>query len=400
VASQTEARQREVIVVGAGPVGFLTALGLARAGIEVRVLEAEPAINDSPRASMYFPTTVKILDQLGLLDEALAIGLATTDFCYHVPEFGIRIHVDTKIGLPADEPHPYNLAFGQHILARLVMSHLQRLPNARVLFNHRVVGLDQDASGITVTVETPQGREQMRAGWLVGADGARSAIRHLLDLPFDGHTWPDRFVATNVRFDFGKYGYDTANMVADPVNWAVVARLGRGDSWRVTYGEDANLPEDEVRRRIPEHYAAILPSAEPYEIVASSPYRVHERCAPRFRVGRALLAGDAAHVCNPCGGMGLTTGVIDAMAAVDALTGVIQKGRDEAVLDFYSTERRRVFREVSSPLATEFKRRMSERDPEKRQADAAMMRQMVEDPASAPSATHLAKLLFGEPMPV
>jgi 2-polyprenyl-6-methoxyphenol hydroxylase-like FAD-dependent oxidoreductase len=189
-------------------------------------------------------------------------------------------------------------------------------------------------------------------------------------------------------------------MVADPVNWAVVARLGRGDLWRVTYGEDANLPEAEVRRRIPEHYTAILPSADPYEIVASSPYRVHERCAPRFRVGRAMLAGDAAHACNPCGGMGLTTGVIDAMAAADVLTAVIQKRRDESALDFYSTERRRVFLEVSSPLATEFKRRMSERDPAKRQEDAAMMRRMVEDPASAPSATHLAKLLFGEPMPV
>ncbi len=106
------ANQAEVLVVGAGPVGFLTALGLARAGVEVCVLEAEGGINDSPRASMYFPTTVKILDRLGLLAEALEIGLATADFCYHVPEFGIRIHVDTKIGLPPDEPYPYNLAFG------------------------------------------------------------------------------------------------------------------------------------------------------------------------------------------------------------------------------------------------------------------------------------------------
>ncbi len=85
-----------------------------------------------------------------------------------------------------------------------------------------------------------------------------------------------------------------------------------------------------MRRRIPEHYAAILPSSEPYEIVASSPYRVHERCAPRFRVGRAMLAGDAAHACNPCGGLGLTTGVIDAMAAADVLTAVIQKRRDDS----------------------------------------------------------------------
>src|SRR4051794_41141116 len=113
------AKQVEVIVVGAGPVGFLVALGLARNGIEVRVLEAQAQISESPRAAMYFPTTVKILDQLGLLEEACAIGVKSTDFCYHVPARGTRICIDTSIGLPADEPYPYNLIFGQHLLAQL-----------------------------------------------------------------------------------------------------------------------------------------------------------------------------------------------------------------------------------------------------------------------------------------
>jgi len=390
----------DVIVVGAGPVGFLAALGLARAGLTVRVLEAEPAINDAPRASLYFPTTVKILDQLGLLEEANAIGMQASEFCYHVRENGTRVCIDTSIGLPPDEPYPYNLHFGQHLLARLVMSHLQRLPNAQVFFDSRVSGIEHGVDTVTVTIDTPDGVTSMSCNWLVGADGGRSSVRHLLGLPFEGHTWPDRFVATNVRFDFGKYGFAPANMVADPEHWAVVARLGREDLWRVTYGEDASLPEEEVLRRIPEHYAAILPGPDEYEIIAASPYRVHERCAPTFRIGRVLLAGDAAHVCNPCGGMGLTTGVIDAMALVDVLTAVIMKRRDDSVLDFYSKERRRVFLEVSSPLATEFKRRLSERDPERRRQDEAMMRTMAEDPARAPSATLLAEQLFGARMPV
>jgi len=389
-----------VIVVGAGPVGFLTALGLAQAGIRVTLLEAEPGINDAPRAAIYFPTTLDVLEQLGILDDANAIGLQSHTFCYRVPQSGTAITVDVRTTMRPNERHPYNLHFGQHILARLVLDHLRRLPNAEVRWSHRVVSVTPDAQGVTVGVQSPRGPEELRADWLVGADGARSAVRQLVGLPFEGHTWPDRFVATNVRFDFAKYGYEPANVVSDPVHWAVVARLGRENLWRVTYGEDASLPEEEVRRRLPEHYAAILPSRDPYEIVAVSPYRVHERCAPTFRQGRVLLAGDAAHVCNPCGGMGLTTGVIDAMALTQVLSAVIHGRAPESVLDFYARERRRVYLEVSTVVATEFKRRLSEKDPERRKQDEEMFRRTVTDPQAAAGASMLTVAIQGQPMPV
>ena len=159
-------------------------------------------------------------------------------------------------------------------------------------------------------------------------------MRGLLGLPFEGFTWPDRFVATNVRFDFEKHGFAPNNMIHDPVDWAVVARTGPENIWRVTFGEDPSLPESEIRSRIPAHYAKILPSDEPYEIVAAAPYRVHERTCPTYRVGRVLLAGDAAHACNPCGGMGLTSGAFDAAALVTALGAVIggQRRRGRARL--------------------------------------------------------------------
>ncbi len=390
----------DVIVVGAGPVGFLTALGLARQGIRVTLLEAEAGINSSPRAPIYFPTTLEILDRLGLLQDAEAIGLPSTRFSLRLLDTGEVIRSDMRNTVPPGSKYDHNLHFGQHILADLVLQHLNRLPNARVLWSHKVVSLSQDKKGVTLGVETPEGPHALHADWVVGTDGARSSVRALLGLTFDGFTWPDRFVATNLEYDFEKYGFELANMICDPVNWAVVARIGRENVWRVTYGEDATLAEDEIYKRVPEHYAAILPGKEPYRIIAASPYKVQERCATAFRVERVLLAGDAAHACNPCGGMGLTTGVIDAEALIAVLSAVIEGRADESVLDFYSKERKRVFHEVTSPLATNFKRLMSEKNPARREEDRLQFRRSAENSDDAPMATSLSKMIFGNPMPV
>ncbi|MEI9989134.1 MAG: FAD-dependent oxidoreductase [Rhizomicrobium sp.] len=390
----------DVIVVGAGPVGFLTALGLARKGIRVTLLEAEAGINNSPRAAIYFPTTLELIDRLGLLEDAEAIGLPSTRFSMRFLDDGEIIRSDLRNTLPPGSKYDHNLHFGQHILAKLVSDHLARLPNAEVLWNHKVVALSQDQSGVTLSVATPDGPRELHADWVVGTDGARSSVRTLLGLPFEGHTWPERFVATNVEYDFEKYDFELANMIADPANWAVVARLGRENLWRVTYGEDADLAEDEVYARIPAHYAAVFPGKEPYRIVAWSPYRVQERCASSFRVGRALLAGDAAHACNPCGGLGLTTGVIDADCLIAVLSAVIEGRAGEDVLDFYATERKRVFHEVTSPLATNFKRTLSEKDPAKRETDRAGFRANAQQVDNSVTSTSLSKLIFGKPMPV
>ena len=391
---------QSVVVVGAGPVGFLTALGLARQGIEVTILDAEPAIVRSPRAAVYFHTTLAILDKLGLLEEADAIGYRNSSFAMRWPATGEVIRSDMR-----DNPEPgqtitHNLHFGQHLLAELVQSHLLRLPNTQLLWNHKLTGLEQDGEGVRLTVETPDGETGLRADWVIGTDGARSTVRRLLGLEFEGHTWPDRFVATNIEYNFAAHGFADANMVVDPDNWAVIAKLGRDNLWRVTYGEDATLDEAAILERLPARFAQILPGSEPYRVDNFSPYRVHERCATSFRVGRVLLAGDAAHACNPCGGLGLTTGVIDADALITALSAVILGRAGEDVLDFYARERRRVFLEITSPLATNFKRMLSERDPERQAADKAQSRANTETSHDAGAATTLSAMIIGKPVPV
>lgn len=392
---------RQVVIVGAGPVGLLTALGLARQGVEVTVLDCEPEVVRSPRAAVYFHTTISILKKLGLADEAHAIGLSSTEFKMHWPDTGEVMFSDMRDALEPGQEFDHNLHFGQHILAELVMRHLARLPNTEVLWNHTVTALAQDGRKAQVTVDTPEDETVFEADWIIGTDGARSTVRKLAGLPFEGFTWPDRFVATNIAYPFLDFGYANANMIVDPVNWAVVGRLGRENLWRLTYGEDAELDEASILERLPERFAAILPDPSiPYRIDNFSPYRVHQRCAPEFRAGRVLLAGDAAHACNPCGGLGLTGGVIDADTLSDALGAVVAGRADERVLDFYARERRRVFLEVTSPMSTNFKRLLSEKDPVRRAQDKAEMIAQVEKGGSEVLASSLAELMKGTAMPV
>jgi 2-polyprenyl-6-methoxyphenol hydroxylase-like FAD-dependent oxidoreductase len=260
------------------------------------------------------------------------------------------------------------------------------VPGVEVRWRHKVICVVPGDDSVTLTIETPDGERTLRADWVVGADGAHSGVRRALQLKFDGTTWPEWFVATNVRFNFEAHGYGQSNVVLDPHHWAIIPIIDNSGLWRCTYREDPGMPEDEVRRRVPERYALFAPGLADCQPEAVSPYRVHNRCAEKFRVGRVLLAGDAAHIVNPVGGLGLTSGLLDAVALGDALVAVIHGQRKENLLDAYAAERRRIFLEVVAPMAQENRRRVGESDPERRRADAQRLRQITEDPIAGRNA--------------
>ena len=369
----------DALICGAGPVGLLTAIGLARRGIAVTVIDGEPTVVQSPRATGYFPPTIELIAEFGLYDDLSARAFRSHELKLHFRLIDTIVELSLAV-LEGHAKYPFFLSTGQHVLAECILRQLVPLPNVQVRWNTRVESFMQDARGVNVTVSTPAGAQELHADWFIGTDGARSTVRQILGLPFEGFTWPDRFIANNIRFPFDQYGFAPNNMLHHPIDWAVVARTGPEGIWRVTYGEDPNLSYEETRRRIPEHLKRILPSDEPYEIVASAPYRVHERTCPRYNVGRVILAGDAAHACNPCGGMGLTSGAFDALALVTALGAVIEGKASERVLDFYSEERRRVFLEVASPTAQETKRRIQQPSEEQQRRDAEMFQRVAADP--------------------
>lgn len=345
----------DVLVVGGGPTGFLTALGLAQAGLKVRLVEAEARINDSPRACVYHWSVLDGLEALGVRAEAEQIGFTKQDYCWLVRETGEQIAYDLSV-LAAHTAFPHNIHLGQDRLADIARRRLIGMGNATVSFGTRLASLTQDSEGVTAQLDGPNGREDVRARWLVGADGASSSVRKALGLDFPGMTWGERFVATNVWHDFEAAGYALSTMVIDARHGAVIVKIDTGGLWRCTYMEDAALPEESVMDRLPAAYEALLTGDKAYRLERAAPYKMHQRCAERLRVGRVLLAGDAAHVTNPTGGYGLTTGLFDCFALYPALAAVLLDGADEALLDQYATERRRIFLERTSPQASANKR--------------------------------------------
>jgi 2-polyprenyl-6-methoxyphenol hydroxylase-like FAD-dependent oxidoreductase len=346
---------KDVIVVGGGPAGFITALGLAQAGVRLTLIEAQPRIIDSPRAAVYHWAVMDGLERLGIREEVESTGFPKQEYTYLVHKSGERIEFSLSV-LEGRTPFPYNIHLGQHRLAEIALRRLAEFSHVDVRFNTQLQSMSQDPAGVTLEVSTPDGPEQMRAGWVIGADGAGSTVRHQLGLAFDGMTWPERFVATNVFFDFERHRYSRATFLIDDGHGAVIAKIDNTGLWRCTYMEDASQPEESFLERLPQAYAAILPGAEDYTVDRAAPYRMHQRSAPRYRVGRVILVGDAAHVTNPTGGLGLTSGLFDCFALSPALAAVISQGADASVLDRYSDARREIFWNRVSPQAIANKR--------------------------------------------
>ncbi|MBE1594086.1 MULTISPECIES: FAD-dependent oxidoreductase [Streptomyces] len=372
----------DVLVVGAGPVGLLTALGLAQAGLNVTVLERDSAIGDSPRAMTYLWFVLDGLAELGVLPDMEREGVRSLDgLTLRVLRTGEVIEWG-KVSLEETTGRPYNnIHLGQDRLGEITLRHLEKQPGVSVHWNTAVTGLAQNDDGVRVTADGPDGPIEYTASWVVGTDGASSTVRKSLGLGFDGITWPERFVATNVRYPFDAYGFNDANMVVDPRYGAVVAKIDDEGLWRVTYAEDADLPAEQVLERMTAWFDAFLPGSKDFELVHHSPYRLHQRSAERYRVGRVLLAGDAAHATNPTGGLGLTCGLLDLYVLYPALAAVVRGEAPADVLDRYAEDRRQKFLDIASPMASQFKRLVyHSTDPAKLDSDLAGPRSVAGDP--------------------
>ena len=334
-----------VLIAGAGPVGMVAAANLVRRGVPVTVLEANAALSEESRASTFHPPTLDMLHGLGAAEPLIAQGLKAPQFQYRTKRDGLIAQFDFAAIADATA-HPFRLQCEQSRLTRILLQHLRGNGNFEIIFSSPVRGVTQTADGVEVAVMR-SGMETETARWLIGADGARSETRSALDIEFEGFTWPERFLVVSTAFDFHAVikGLVSVNYVADPQRWHFLLQIP--GLWRIMFPIAAKESDELALSSAfaQSLMAQLVPGIDRYEIVHTTLYRVHQRVAQTFRKGRAFLIGDAAHINNPLGGMGMNGGIHDAINLTDRLAAVWHGSKGDAEIDRFDKQRRLVTKE-------------------------------------------------------
>jgi 3-(3-hydroxy-phenyl)propionate hydroxylase len=336
-------REERVFIVGAGPVGLVAAANLVRAGVPVTVFEAGGDLSEESRASTFHPPTLDMLDPLGAAAPLIAQGLKAPKFQYRTKSQELLAEFDFSIIADATA-HPFRVQSEQSKLTRILLEQLRDHPDFEIAFDSPVRGVTQDDAGVTVTFEHEGQSHTRSACWLIGADGASSSVRRALDISFEGFTWPDRLLVVSTPFDFHAVipGLTAVNYVADPERWHFLLQIP--GLWRVMFLVKENESDEEARTREFANalMAGVVRGISHYEIAHTTLYKVHQRVAKTFRLGRAFLAGDAAHINNPLGGMGMNGGIHDAINLTERLAALWHGEAGDAELDRYDRQRRLV----------------------------------------------------------
>lgn len=359
------------IVVGAGPVGATTALALARQGLDVTLVEKEATPPDEPRAATVQPPTLDMFQELGVAESIVDQGLQARHFQFRERSTGEIISTFDYGRLSEETAFPFALQCEQVKIARAVLAELERCPNVRILMNTQLVDLAQDADGVDATLSDG---ETLRGDFLVGCDGGRSFVRKSLGIAFEGFTYPERFLVLTTATDLSSHGYTVRNYVLDPEQWCALFKVphaGPPGLWRCVFPVRADVTDTEALRDpyIASQIEGLGVGLGLGDVGHRNLYTVNQRVAETFRKGRALLAGDAAHVNNPLGGLGMNSGIHDGVNLADKIRRATDRPQDrDTLLDQYDAERRTLAIEFVQAQTIQNKKRLESRTAEERAA--------------------------------
>lgn len=373
----------QVLIAGAGPVGLVAALALADADISVHVFEAADGIVEDLRASTFHPPTLDMLDKYGITPTLVAQGLVCPHWQVRMHPSGEHARFDLAV-LADATAHPYRLQCEQYKLSRALLARLADYPHAQISFDSSIEAVTQSDDAVTLQVNTAEGASTVRGSWLIGADGARSAVRKSLGIAFDGDTYPETTILATTDFPFDEHLPDLSNVTycwqVGAGNFSLLKVPGR---WRVSiYPDEARSIDESLQpEAIEAALQAIVPSPEAYRVFEARPYRVHQRMAASYGAGRVWLAGDAAHLNSPAGGMGMNGGVHDALNLAAKLVRVVN-GESADLLRLYERQRRPIALDQILKQADANRSRMRERDPTLRLAALRKLQAIAQDPAA------------------
>ena len=376
-----------VIIAGAGPVGCTAALRLAQAGIPVLLLEGLDALPETLRASTFHPPSIDMIAELGLADSLIEQGLICRHYQYRDRRSGEIAEFDLEL-LRGETAHPYRLQCEQWKYTRLVWRELQEKHAALATcrFSSVVKGVYIRPDGVDVLVWENGVERTIRGSFLIAADGADSSIRKAVAIEFEGFTYPEKFLVASTPFPLeSKFErLSNVNYIADPEEWLVLLRTPT--LWRVLIPTDPTI-DDDARwlsdRWIQERLHHMAPHESDYEIVHRTIYRVHQRVAKTYRRGRVLLAGDAAHINNPLGGMGMNGGIHDAWNLADKLIRIHHGEKIDPLLDEYDQQRRGICVRFVQEQTMNNKKMLEAKDPDAQRKRQRELMAIAADPARA-----------------
>jgi len=372
---------KPVIIGGAGPVGLTAARLLQEAGIPFLVIEAEEELVDDLRASTFHPPSLDMLDRLGAAAPLIAQGLITPTWQIRMHPGGEKALFDLSVIADATA-HPYRLQCKQSTLCAILKSQIEER-GGDIWMSTRVQDAEQDEDGVRVTVAGPDGETKIVEGsFLVGADGSRSVIRSMVASAFEGKTYPETTILATTRFPFEQHLPDLSNVNYVWKEGGTFSLLRLPDLWRCSLYPDAGESIEEATRpeSVQRKLQQIVPTGRPYDIEEIRPYRIHMRIVDTYRKGRFVLAGDAAHLNSPSGGMGMNGGIHDAHELVATLVAIV-KGAPMNLLDRYTRRRRLIAQQEILSQADRNRSRMQERDPARRREMLAELQKITDDPA-------------------
>jgi 3-(3-hydroxy-phenyl)propionate hydroxylase len=368
--SQMNDDRRRIAIIGAGPVGLVLALKLATLGLPSLVLEAEADISEALRASTFHPPSLDMLDALGVAAPLIAQGLVTPDWQIRRHEDGARAVFDLGV-LRDDTAHPYRLQAEQWKLSRIILAKLaaEHVGTVEIRFGCRV---DTVVHGPDHVALSGTGFDPFKVPYAIGCDGARSIIRRAMGLDFAGDTYPETTILATTPFPFHEVFEGLSNVnylwTRHPAFSGTFSLLRVPGLWRASLhtapGEavEQALEPAAVERKL----QAIHPKDTPYEVPDLRPYRIHQRIVETYRIGRLLLAGDAAHLNSPSGGMGMNGGIHDAVELAETMAPVWRGEAGDDLLDRYTRRRQPVAAREIIAQADRNRARMRETDPARR----------------------------------
>lgn len=382
--------EHPVVIAGSGPSGSVLALYLAQHDIPVVLLEKFDKLPIDLRASTFHPPSLEMIADLGdgIIEEMLEKGLEVTKYQYRdrrtdeVAEFDMAQIADAT-------RFPFRLQLEQYELTLIIEQKLKKYACAQQRFSAELIDFEQTDDYVDAVIQNHATGEQetIRASFLIGAEGARSVVRKQAGIDYTGFTYQEKFLVASTSFPFEDVFDNLAwvNYVADPEEWCVILRTDK--KWRVLFPTDPEQTDDSIYLTdefIQERLHHLHDKEGDYDIDHRTLYDVHQRVAETYHKGRVALVGDACHINNPLGGMGMNGGLHDAFNLAEKMVAICKQGADyEERFAHYDRQRRELAVKFVQEHTIQNKALMESTDEEIQNKRQKMLMETAADPAKA-----------------